>query len=87
MENPKIRSIIVPKPDQYQRRAVICPLLGGNIAEYKKQDDEFVELTEGMDINDVIAIRQLCIFENIGFDNIGEAVRRYKIGVTEDSWK
>ena len=85
LENPKIRSIIVPKPDQYQRRAVICPLLGGNIAEYKKQDDEFVELTEGMDINDVIAITHLCIVENLQLTHIGEAVHLYKFGVTEDS--
>ena len=87
LENPKIRSIIVPKPDQHQRRAVICPLLGGSTAEGKKQDDEFVELTEGMYINDVIAIRQLCIIENMGFDNIAEAIHCYKLGVTEDPWK
>jgi len=85
LENPKIRSIVVPKPDQYQRRAVICPLLRGNIAEYNKLDDELVELTEGMDINDVIAIRLLCIFENMGFDNISEAVHLYKHGATENS--
>jgi len=30
-------------------------------------------------------IRLLCIFENIGFDNIGEAVHLYKHGMTEDS--
>ena len=87
LENPKIRSIIVPKPDHYQRRAAICPLLGGSSVEDKKEDDEFVELTEGMYINDIIAIRKLCIVENIGFDNFAEAVNRYKLGVTEDSWK
>jgi hypothetical protein len=84
LENPKIRSIIVPKPNHFQRRAVICQLTGGSIAEYKRKDDELVELTEGMDLNDVIAITQLCIVENIGFDNFGEAVRRYKLGVTEN---
>jgi ATP-dependent Clp protease ATP-binding subunit ClpA len=35
----------------------------------------------------VIAITQLCRREKLPFLEIGEAVRRYKLGVTEDPWK
>ena len=89
--NPRIRSIIVPKPDHFLRRALIralTPALEGyNIADEKKGNDDFVEQTEGMVMTDVIAITQLCRRENLKFKDIGEAVRRYKLGVTEDPWK
>ena len=38
-------------------------------------------------LTDVIAITQLCRRERLSFGEIGEAVRRYKLGVTEDPWK
>ena len=40
-----------------------------------------------MVLTDVIAITQLCRREQLQFTEIGEAVRRYKLGVTEDPWK
>jgi ATP-dependent Clp protease ATP-binding subunit ClpA len=49
--------------------------------------DHFVEQTEGMPLADVIAITQLCRHEKLPFQDIGEAVRRYKLGVTDDPWK
>jgi hypothetical protein len=32
------------------------------------------------------AITQLGLSEHLGFSDIGDAVRRYKVGVTEDPW-
>lgn len=91
LDNPKIRSIIVPKPDHVQRRVLIRSLTpnleGYDIADEKKGNDDFVEQTEGMFMTDVVAITQLCRRENLKFKEIGEAVRRYKLGVTEDPWK
>ena len=93
MENPKIRSIVLPKPDHILRGALIRSLTpeleGFDKASGKEQEeshDTFVGQTEGMLITDVIAITQLCMHENLPFTQIGEAVRRYKIGVTEDPW-
>ena len=91
LDNPKIRSIIVPKPDHVQRRVLIRSLTpnleGYDITDEKKGNDDFVEQTEGMFMTDVVAITQLCRRENLKFKEIGEAVRRYKLGVTEDPWK
>ncbi|MGO8697196.1 MAG: AAA family ATPase [Limisphaerales bacterium] len=94
LDNPRFRSIVVPKPDHILRRALIValtPSLDGYAAadpgQTKGCHDSFVEQTEGMSMTDVIAITQLCRREKLPFLEIGEAVRRYKLGVTEDPWK
>jgi energy-coupling factor transporter ATP-binding protein EcfA2 len=94
LDNPRIRPIVVPKPDHILRRALIIaltPSLEGYAAadegQTKDCHDSFVEQTEGMSMTDVIAITQLCRREKLPFLEIGEAVRRYKLGVTEDPWK
>jgi hypothetical protein len=94
LENPRIRSIVVPKPDHILRRAlvqVLTPGLEGHAEAAEKEihdcHDAFVEQTEGMVMTDVISITQLCRREKLPFQEIAEAVRRYKLGVTEDPWK
>lgn len=92
--NSRIRQLAVPRPDHIVRRALIPTLmdsLEGTMAASpgQRQDvlDSFVEQTEGMPLTDVIAITQLCRHEKLPFQEIGEAVRRYKLGVTDDPWK
>lgn len=94
LDNPKMRSIILPKPDHILRRAVVesfSPSLEGfqvtTEEEKQKWHTIFVEQTEAMTLNDVVAIVQLCRREGLPFREIGEGVRRYKLGVTEDPWK
>jgi ATP-dependent Clp protease ATP-binding subunit ClpA len=48
--------------------------------------DAFVDQTEGLLLADMNAIAQLARTERLGFSSIGDAVRRYKVGVTEDPW-
>ena len=94
LNNPKIRCVTIPKPDHILREAMIealVPSLEGYLAAPEKQAADcrtvFGEQTEGMMMTDVIAITQLCRREKLKFQDIGEAVRRYKLGVTEDPWK
>lgn len=94
LNNPRIRSIVIPKPDHVLRRALIdglTPSLPGfedcTPPVRKQQSDTFVEHTEGMFLTDVIAITQLCRRQRLKFREIGEAVRQYKLGVTEDPWR
>jgi ATP-dependent Clp protease ATP-binding subunit ClpA len=94
LDNPKMRAIILPKPDHMLRRSVIesfSPSLDGFAATSEQEKEKwhtvFVEQTEAMTINDVVAIVQLCRREGLAFREIGEGVRRYKLGVTEDPWK
>jgi ATP-dependent Clp protease ATP-binding subunit ClpA len=94
LNNPRLRAITVPKPDHVVRGALVTQLTSGlpgfkeASAEKRKQLHEvFNEQTEGLYPTDVIAVVQLCRREKLGFEEIGEAVRRYKLGVTEDPWK
>ena len=94
LNNPRVRSIVIPKPDHIIRGALIgtlTPSLPGfsEASEENRAEQQaaFVEQTEGMFLTDVIAIAQLCRREQLSFGEIGEAVRRYKLGVTEDPWK
>ncbi|MBS0353431.1 MAG: ATP-dependent Clp protease ATP-binding subunit [Proteobacteria bacterium] len=91
--NPRLRHIPVPRPDNRARRALapalLKPLVGAAQAaaeSLKKAQDEFVDGTEGMLLVDVNAISVLARVEGVPFDKIADAVRRYKVGVTEDPW-
>lgn len=91
--NPRLRHIPVPRPDNRARRALapalLKPVAGANQAmpeAMKKAQDEFVDGTEGMLLADVNAISVLARVEGVPVDKIADAVRRYKVGVTEDPW-
>ncbi|MET1112072.1 MAG: AAA family ATPase [Allosphingosinicella sp.] len=43
--------------------------------------------TEGLLLMDLSAITQLARSEAVPFSRIGDAVRRYKVGVTDDAWR
>lgn len=91
--NPRLRHIPVPRPDNRARRALAPALLrplGGaaqaSAEDLKKAQDEFVDGTEGMLLADVNAISVLARVEGVPFSKIADAVRSYKVGVTEDPW-
>ena len=93
IDNPCVRHIPVAKPDN-QARSVIAPQLlrympdGANLTPdtIRTSVREFVEQTEGLLLLDLAAISQLARRENISVTKIGNAVRNYKVGVTEDPW-
>ena len=92
--NPRLRHIPVPRPDHTVRR-VIAAMLSRKLPEASeltpeqvaKQVTTFVESTEGLLVSDLAGIAQLCRTEGLKLAEIGEAVRRYKLGVTEDPWR
>jgi energy-coupling factor transporter ATP-binding protein EcfA2 len=92
--NPRLRHIPVPRPDHTVRR-VIAAMLSRTLPEASeltpeqaaKQVTTFVESTEGLLVSDLAGIAQLCRTEGLKLAEIGEAVRRYKLGVTEDPWR
>ncbi len=92
--NPKVRHIPVAKPDNLARRAVIPSLIrafpgAGTASEADRSQAEsnFVDETEGLLLTDLQAITQLARGENLGLGHISDAVRRYKVGVTDDPWR
>lgn len=89
VNNPKIRHIPIGKPNHIARRRLVHPIVE-SLSKDKANVDalvtEFVEETEGLLLLDLVAIIELARSENIPISMIADAVRRYKVGVTEDPW-
>lgn len=91
--NPRIRHIPISRPDGPARRtlaaALLRPLPGATEANPEAMDKAvgaFVDGTEGMLLLDMNAIVLLARVEGVSIDKVSDAVRRYKVGVTEDPW-
>lgn len=55
--------------------------------EFDKARNAFVNHTEGLLLSDLNSIAQLGRNEGLSVRQISDAVRRYKVGVTEDPWR
>ena len=93
IDNPRLRHIPIPKPDHVMRRGVVRSLMRSLPANSSapealtKAEDAFVESSEGMLVLDLAGIAQLARAEGLAAADAAEAVRRYKLGVTEDPWR
>ena len=94
VDNPKLRNIPVAVPDSVTRRSLSRTLLRAlpdapEVPEeaLTKSADAFVNLTEGLLLSDMNAIAQLGRNEGLKVGEIADAVRRYKVGVTDDPWR
>lgn len=94
VNNPRIRSIPVSKPDSNARKALSSALIKGISGSQNaspeilaKAEQTFVNSTEGMLLLDMNAITTLARVEKLSINDMSDAVRRYKVGVTEDPWK
>lgn len=89
VNNPKIRHIPIGKPNHIARRRLVHPIVE-SLSKDKANIDaivtEFVDETEGLLLLDLVAIIELARSESIPISMIADAVRRYKVGVTEDPW-
>jgi hypothetical protein len=92
--NARLRHIPVAKPDHLARGALArvliktMPAAGqASVDALAASADAFVDMTDGLLLTDLNAIAQLGRGESVTFDRIADAVRRYKVGVTEDPWK
>ncbi|AOL08412.1 AAA family ATPase [Burkholderia contaminans] len=94
IDNPRIRHIPVSKPDSGARRALAGALLRGVPGAQAAAPDHlaeaasaFVDGSEGLLLADMNAIATLARVEQVPLDKIADAVRRYKVRVTEDPWQ
>ena len=93
IDNPRIRHIPVSRPDGAARRALSSALLRGIPGATQAPPDvlaeansAFVDGSEGLLLADMNAIATLARVEGVPVEKIADAVRRYKVGVTEDPW-
>ncbi len=54
--------------------------------ELLKLRDHFVGLTEGLSLTELLALRTLCVNENIPVHEMGSVVDLYKFGIRENPW-
>ena len=93
LENPRVRSLPVARPDHEIRRLMARTLLprlnGWKDLPSEKQEEltgTFVDMTGGMFAREMVSIMQLSLAERLEASEIGEAVRRYKVGVQDNPW-
>ena len=93
--NPRVRHIPIGRPDHLARRSY-DPFADARVSRalrtprrpnLKSRSKDFVDETEGLLLLDLSAIAQLARSETVPFDRISDAVRRFKVGVTEDPWR
>jgi ATP-dependent Clp protease ATP-binding subunit ClpA len=92
--NARLRHIPIAKPDHIARATLARSLLqmmpGGaqaRAAALAASVEAFVDMTDELLLTDLTAIAQLGRSENVAFDRIVDAVRRYKVGVIDDPWR
>jgi len=94
LDNYFIKSLSIPKPFERERNKIAEVILNLFFEDYNTLDENkktevlktFVSQTAGLHTKDIRAIAQLGKEENLSSIEILEAVRRYKIGVSENLW-
>lgn len=92
-DNPKIKSIHIPKPDFYVRESIIKQL-SKRIKGYDELDEKVLKLNEnlftdetnGLYVSEILSIISLAVKEGLEFINIGQAINMYKLGIVENEW-
>jgi MoxR-like ATPase len=93
VNNPRMRSIAVPPPNRTSRRQLVGTLVAGlpgaagaDAAAIAEAETTLVEQCDGLMLLDMVAITDLCRRESVPLTAVGDGIRRYKLGVTENPW-
>lgn len=93
VNNPRLRSIAIPPPDRSSRRQLAGTLVAGlpgasgaRAEEIDAAETTLIEQCDGLLLVDLVAITELCRRESVPLTAIGDGIRRYKLGVTENPW-
>jgi hypothetical protein len=94
LDNPKIRVLPIPRPDNEIRRYIV-EAVSPKIPGYDALDEDerrvnlglFRDQTTGLLAGEIAAIAQMAWHEQIPFNQVGDAIRRYKLGIQENMWE
>jgi hypothetical protein len=94
LDNPRIRVLPIPRPDN-EIRSCIVEAVSPKIAGYGELDEGlrdtnlslFRDQTTGLLAGEITGIAQLAWHERVPFGQIGDAIRRYKLGIQENMWE
>jgi ATP-dependent Clp protease ATP-binding subunit ClpA len=94
LDNPRIRVLPIPRPDNEIRRCIVeavSPKIPGfdalNDEERRANMNLFRDQTTGLLAGEIAAIAQMAWHEQLPFGQIGDAIRRYKLGIQENMWE
>ncbi|MDD2366986.1 MAG: AAA family ATPase [Desulfuromonadaceae bacterium] len=94
LDSELIASIIIPRPDFQDREQAASQLLGqfeggasATPAEKSRFASEFATLTEGLTLRGMFSVAMLAKKEKIFLTDVDDAVRNYKVGISESPWK
>jgi hypothetical protein len=94
IDNPRLRHIAIPRPDHVVRRSVAAGMLASTPGGRAMPADEldllagrFADATDGLRLVDLDGVAEIMRAEAVDVRNVDDAVRRYKLGVTEDPWR
>jgi ATP-dependent Clp protease ATP-binding subunit ClpB len=94
LDSTRVSVLTVGLPD-YENRARAARILGSVFNEFERGTQEeqdkfagtFALLTDGLPLVALADIAQLADRQDIGFRDIDDAVRAYKVGAAENPWK
>jgi hypothetical protein len=94
LDSERIASLIVGKPDYETRAAAARQLIrlfpGFREADEMQQTEavrRYADGTDGLTLTALSDIAQLAMRQNIGIAGVEDAVRGYKVGVTDNPWR
>lgn len=94
LDSERIASLIVGRPDYETRTAAARQLIrlfpGFKEAEATQQAEavrRYADGTDGLTLTALSDIAQLAIRQGIGIEGVEDAVRGYKVGVTDNPWR
>ncbi|MDR2137168.1 MAG: AAA family ATPase [Synergistaceae bacterium] len=94
LDNPRIRVLPIPRPDN-EIRSCVVEAVSPKIPGYDDLEEDlrdanlalFRDQTTGLLAGEIAAIAQLAWHERLPFAQIGDAIRRYKLGIQENMWE
>ena len=93
IDNQNLKSIAIAKPDEQERDAIASNVLKlfddyDSLTEQKQKEIKmfFVTQTSGMFAREIVSIVTLALRDNLQAAQISEAIRRYKVGISENQW-
>ena len=92
--NDRIRTVVVDSPDQ-QVRLAVAERLARDLPGVDEMSDHdrsnathvFASQTSGLTVRAMMQIRSLARSQDLPFAQIGDAIRSYRVGITDNPWR
>ena len=92
--NDRIRTVVVDSPDQ-QVRLAVAERLARDLPGVDEMSDHdrsnathvFASQTSGLTVRAMMQIRSLARSQDLPFGQIGDAIRSYRVGITDNPWR